>query len=153
MRRACFDGVKDGAAGGRLADQPAQEGIHAGRRGVSDTTRSMLIIRRPPRLQKAFVADYLDRYKEAPHWEADRGVFALATYKAGVEAAQKAASKWPDAGAGGARRCPAWRSKASAARARFRKDKIAEQVFLSGPVHQHQQIRFSDAGVDRHFPG
>jgi len=31
------------------------------------------------------------------HWEADRAYFALAAYKAGVEAAQKAASKWHDA--------------------------------------------------------
>src|SRR6201982_3323512 len=46
-------------------------------------------------LQKAFVQDYMDRYKEAPHWEADRAYFALATYKAGVEAAQKAGGKWP----------------------------------------------------------
>ncbi len=27
-------------------------------------------------LQKAFVQDYMDRYKEAPHWEADRAYFA-----------------------------------------------------------------------------
>ena len=38
-------------------------------------------------LQKAFVQDYKDRYKEVPHWEADRAYFALVTYKAGVEAA------------------------------------------------------------------
>jgi branched-chain amino acid transport system substrate-binding protein len=46
-------------------------------------------------LQKAFVTDYMDRYKEAPHWEAERAYFALVAYKAGVEAAQKAANKWP----------------------------------------------------------
>src|SRR4030088_488090 len=46
-------------------------------------------------LQKAFVQDYVERYKEVPHWEADRAYFALATYKAGVEAAQKAAGKLP----------------------------------------------------------
>ena len=34
---------------------------------------------------------------------------------------------------------------------RFRKDKIAEQVFFQGLDHQQQQIRFPDAGIDRHL--
>src|SRR3954462_14387265 len=46
-------------------------------------------------LMKEFVKAYMDRYKEAPHWEADRAYFALAAYKAGVEAAAKATGRWP----------------------------------------------------------
>lgn len=82
-------------------------------------------------LQKAFVADYMDRYKEAPHWEADRAYFALAAYKAGVEAASKAAGRWPkldeviDA-------IPRLEIQSLGGPGRFRRDKIAEQVFYQG---------------------
>jgi branched-chain amino acid transport system substrate-binding protein len=82
-------------------------------------------------LQKEFVAHYFDRYKEAPHWEADRAYFAFAAYKAGVEAAYKKLGRWPSAediidvipgrkieGLGGV--------------GRFRDDKIAEQIFYQG---------------------
>jgi branched-chain amino acid transport system substrate-binding protein len=82
-------------------------------------------------LQKAFVKDYMDRHKEAPHWEADRAYFALAAYKAGVEAANKAAGRWPtqdqviDA-------MPGLEVESLGGPGRFRKDKIAEQVFYQG---------------------
>jgi branched-chain amino acid transport system substrate-binding protein len=82
-------------------------------------------------LQKEFVRDYLYRYKEAPHWEADRAYFALAAYKAGVEAAYKATGRWPkteeviDA-------VPGLQVQSLGGPARFRKDKIAEQVFYQG---------------------
>lgn len=47
-------------------------------------------------LQKEFVQDYVNRYKEVPHWEADRAYFCLQMYKAGVEAALVARSgRWP----------------------------------------------------------
>lgn len=82
-------------------------------------------------LQKAFVQDYMDRFKEAPHWEADRAYFALAAYKAGIEAANKAAGRWPttdqiiDA-------MPGIEIESLGGPGRFRKDKIAEQVFYQG---------------------
>ncbi|MCA0250178.1 MAG: ABC transporter substrate-binding protein [Proteobacteria bacterium] len=99
-------------------------------------------------LQKSFVMDYMDRYKEAPHWEADRAYFALAAYKAGVEAAQKAGGKWPT------------QEKVSEAMlgveveslggmGRFRKDRIAEQVFYQGPSTNKNQYDFPTlASVD-----
>lgn len=47
-------------------------------------------------LQKAFVQDYVDRYKEVPHFEGDRAYFCLQLYKTGVERALKARSgSWP----------------------------------------------------------
>jgi branched-chain amino acid transport system substrate-binding protein len=47
-------------------------------------------------LQKEFVQDYVNRYKEVPHYEADRAYFCLQMYKAGVEAALAARSgRWP----------------------------------------------------------
>src|SRR5258708_33592575 len=73
-------------------------------------------------LQKAFVQDYKDRYKEVPHWEADMAYFAPATYKACVEAAQKAASKWPTPEQV-AEAMPGREAESLAGKARFRTDK------------------------------
>jgi len=46
-------------------------------------------------MQKKFVKEYEDKYKDYPNWEADRAYFAMAVYKAGVEAAYKAKNAWP----------------------------------------------------------
>ncbi|MDQ6621831.1 MAG: ABC transporter substrate-binding protein [Pseudomonadota bacterium] len=46
-------------------------------------------------LQKQFVQEYESKYKDYPHWEADRAYFAMYVYKAGVEAAFKAKNAWP----------------------------------------------------------
>jgi branched-chain amino acid transport system substrate-binding protein len=92
-------------------------------------------------LQKEFVAYYLDRYKEAPHWEADRAYFALAAYKAGVEAAQKAGGRWPkteDVIAS----IPGREIEGLGGPGRFRKDKIAEQVFYQGPSTNKNNYNF-----------
>jgi branched-chain amino acid transport system substrate-binding protein len=92
-------------------------------------------------LQKAFVEDYVERYKEVPHWEADRAYFALATYKAGVEAAQKAAGKWPTAEQV-AEAMPGLEVESLGGKGRFRKDRIAEQVFYQGPSTNDNKYDF-----------
>ena len=92
-------------------------------------------------LMKAFVADYMDKYKEAPHWEADRAYFALATYKAGVEAAQKAGGKWPTPDQV-AQAMPGLEVESLGGKGRFRKDKIAEQVFYQGPSTNNNKFDF-----------
>src|SRR6188474_3289549 len=46
-------------------------------------------------LQRLFVKEYEEKYKDYPHWEADRAYFAMQVYKAGVEAAHKAKNAWP----------------------------------------------------------
>lgn len=47
-------------------------------------------------MQKEFVGWYVDKFKDYPHWEADRAFFSLQIYKAGVEKALSAKSgKWP----------------------------------------------------------
>jgi branched-chain amino acid transport system substrate-binding protein len=93
------------------------------------------------RLQKEFVDFYLDRYKEAPHWEAERAYFSLAAYKAGVEAAHKASGKWPSqedvAGA-----IPGLEVESFGGPARFRKDKIAEEIFYQGPSTNKNSFSF-----------
>lgn len=92
-------------------------------------------------LQKAFVTDYMDRYKEAPHWEAERAYFALVTYKAGVEAAQKAAGKWPTPEQV-AEAMPGLEVESLGGKGRFRKDKIAEQIFYQGPSTNNNKWEF-----------
>lgn len=92
-------------------------------------------------LMKAFVADYMDKYKEAPHWEADRAYFALATYKAGVEAAQKASGKWPTPDQV-AQTIPGIEVESLGGKGRFRKDKIAEQIFYQGPSTNDNKFDF-----------
>ncbi|MFG1398299.1 ABC transporter substrate-binding protein [Roseixanthobacter pseudopolyaromaticivorans] len=82
-------------------------------------------------LQKAFVDDYMGRYKEAPHWEADRAYFALAAYKAGVEAANKATGRWPKLEEIIAA-IPEQKVQSLGGPGQFRKDKIAEQTFYQG---------------------
>ncbi|MEP9368692.1 ABC transporter substrate-binding protein [Xanthobacter sp. VNH20] len=82
-------------------------------------------------LQKAFVDDYMGRYKEAPHWEADRAYFALAAYKAGAEAASKATGRWPKLEEIIAS-IPEQKVQSLGGPGQFRKDKIAEQTFYQG---------------------
>jgi branched-chain amino acid transport system substrate-binding protein len=103
------------------------------------------------KLQKEFVADYFKRYKEAPHWEADRAYFAFAAYKAGVEAAYKKTHRWPTkdeviasipgrniVGLGGV--------------GRFREDKIAEQVFYQGLSTNKNKYPFPTLSTFESFP-
>jgi branched-chain amino acid transport system substrate-binding protein len=92
-------------------------------------------------LQKEFVSYYLDHYKEAPHWEADRAYFALAAYKAGVEAAHKAAGKWPET-EGVIAAIPGLKIESLGGPGRFRKDKIAEQMFYQGPSTNKNRYSF-----------
>ena len=90
----------------------------------------------------------MDKYKEAPHWEADRAYFAMATYKAGVEAAQKAAGKWPTPEQV-AEAMPGLEVESLGGKGRFRKDKIAEQVFYQGPSTNKNKYDFPTlASVD-----
>ncbi|UUZ71370.1 hypothetical protein LP415_20290 [Polaromonas sp. P1(28)-8] len=47
-------------------------------------------------VQREFVDWYVNRFKDYPHWEADRAYFSLMVYKAGVEKALAAKSgSWP----------------------------------------------------------
>src|SRR5918912_784269 len=103
-------------------------------------------------LQQDFVRDYMDRHKEAPHWEADRAYFALAAYKSGVEAAHKAAGRWPkpeeviDA-------IPEREVESLGGPGRFRKDKIAEQVFYQGLSTNDNQYDFPTLKTIDRIPG
>jgi branched-chain amino acid transport system substrate-binding protein len=82
-------------------------------------------------LQKAFVKEYEDKYKDYPHWEADRAYFAMQVYKAGVEAAQKAKNAWPSQ-EDIINAMEGIKVESLGGPGHMRKDHIAEQTFYQG---------------------
>lgn len=102
-------------------------------------------------VQKEFVSYYLERFKEAPHWEADRAYFALAAYKVGVEAAQKAAGKWPSTEEIIAA-IPGHDVEGLGGIGRFRQDKIAEQIFYQGLSTNKNDYNFPTLSSFEAFP-
>jgi branched-chain amino acid transport system substrate-binding protein len=44
--------------------------------------------------QKKFVAYYMDRFKDYPHWECDRACFSMMVYKSGVEKGPQSQRGW-----------------------------------------------------------
>jgi branched-chain amino acid transport system substrate-binding protein len=92
-------------------------------------------------LQKAFVEDYMSRHNAAPHWEADRAYFALAAYKAGIEAAHEAVGGWPEQ-EDVIEAIPGLEVESLGGPARFRDDKIAEQIFYQGLSTNDNEYNF-----------
>jgi branched-chain amino acid transport system substrate-binding protein len=83
-------------------------------------------------LQKEFVAWYADKYKDYPNWEADRAYFAIASYKAAVEAAAKVkGGAWPaiDDVAASLRGLSV---ESLGGKGSWRADHIADQTFVQG---------------------
>jgi branched-chain amino acid transport system substrate-binding protein len=102
-------------------------------------------------LQKEFVAYYFDRYKEAPHWEADRAYFAFAAYKAGVEAAYNKLHRWPSTDEV-IDTIPGREIQGLGGPGRFREDKIAEQVFYQGLSTNKNRFTFPTLSTFESFP-
>jgi branched-chain amino acid transport system substrate-binding protein len=93
-------------------------------------------------MAKEFVAWYFDKQKDYPNWEADRAYFAIASYKAAVEAAAKAkGTAWPanndviEAMIG-----PSIESLGG--KGTWRKDHIAEQTFVQGFTTHNNKYDF-----------
>ncbi len=103
------------------------------------------------KLQKEFVSYYFDRYKEAPHWEADRAYFAFSAYKAGVERAHKAKGGWPSVKDIIAA-IPGKEIEGLGGKGRFREDKIAEQVFYQGLSTNKNNYSFPTMSTFDSFP-
>ena len=82
-------------------------------------------------LQKDFVKQYHDKYTAYPNWEADRAYFAMAVYKAGVEAAQKAKNAWPGK-EDVINAMEGVKVQSLGGPGHMRKDHIAEQTFYQG---------------------
>ncbi len=81
--------------------------------------------------QKQFVKEYVDKYKDYPHWEADRAYFAMHVYKAGVEAAYKAKNAWPGT-EDIINAMEGVKIESLGGPGMMRKDHIAEQTFYQG---------------------
>jgi branched-chain amino acid transport system substrate-binding protein len=81
--------------------------------------------------QKQFVTEYVDKYKDYPHWEADRAYFAMHVYKAGVEAAHKAKNAWPGT-EDIINAMEGVKIESLGGPGMMRKDHIAEQTFYQG---------------------
>jgi branched-chain amino acid transport system substrate-binding protein len=82
-------------------------------------------------LQKQFVQEYEAKYKDYPHWEADRAYFAMQVYKAGVETAQKAKGAWPS-NEDIINAMEGVKVESLGGPGHMRKDHIAEQTFYQG---------------------
>ncbi|MBI2312308.1 MAG: ABC transporter substrate-binding protein [Betaproteobacteria bacterium] len=98
-------------------------------------------------LQREFVQHYYDRYKDYPHWEADRAIFAMQVYKAGVEKAAKAkGGAWPSTediiNATEGVQVESLGGKGS-----MRKDHIAEQTFYQGITTHKNRYDFPTLGT------
>jgi len=83
-------------------------------------------------LQKQFVTYYADTFKDYPNWEADRAYFAIASYKAAVEAAAKAkGGGWPSTDDIIAA-MPTVSIDSLGGKGSWRQDHIADQTFVQG---------------------
>ncbi len=97
-------------------------------------------------VQKQFVKWYHDKFNDYPNWEADRAFFAMAVYKAGVEAAYKAKNAWPgkediiNAMEG-------IKVESLGGPGRMRKDHIAEQTFYQGLTTHDNKYDFPTLGT------
>ena len=102
-------------------------------------------------LQKQFVQEYADRYKDYPHWEADRAYFAMQVYKAGVETAQKAKGAWPS-NEDIINAMEGVKVQSLGGPGHMRKDHIAEQTFYQGLTTHKNKYDFPTlATVDRMY--
>jgi len=91
---------------------------------------------------KEFVAWYVDKYKDYPHWEADRAYFSLQIYKAGVEKALAAKSgKWPSSAEIAAAMVGA-EVESLDGKGSMRADHIANQTFHQGLSTNKNQYDF-----------
>lgn len=96
-------------------------------------------------LQKQFVQEYADKYKDYPHWEADRAYFAMQAYKAGVEAAQKAKNAWPTQ-EDVINAMEGIKVESLGGPGHMRKDHIAEQTFYQGITTHDNKYDFPTLG-------
>ena len=136
-------------SGGGLPAHAAQEGVHARGHDLRPQHALLRLDERRAPLQKQFVQEYDDKYKDYPHWEADRAYFAMQVYKAGVEAAYKAKNAWPgkediiNAMEG-------VKVESLGGPGQMRKDHIAEQTFYQGLTTHKNNYDFPTLGTRGH---
>ena len=92
-------------------------------------------------LQRFFVQDYQAKYKDYPHWEADRAYFAMHIYRAGVEKAYKAKNAWPSLD-DTIHAMEGLKVESLGGPAEMRKDHIPEQTFYQGMTTHKNRYDF-----------
>jgi branched-chain amino acid transport system substrate-binding protein len=92
-------------------------------------------------LQRYFVQDYYAKYKDYPHWEADRAYFAMHIYRAGIEKAQKAKNAWPSL-EDTINAMEGLKVESLGGPAEMRKDHIPEQTFYQGMTTHKNRYDF-----------
>jgi len=98
-------------------------------------------------LAKEFVAWYAKTYNDYPDWEADRAYFAIASYKAAVEAASKAkGGNWP-AQNDVIEALTGLSIESLGGKSAWRKDHIAEQTFVQGFTTHNNPYDFVTLGT------
>lgn len=97
-------------------------------------------------IQREFVKMYAERYKDYPHWEADRAYFAMQVYKAGVEAAYKAKNAWPSK-EDVISAMEGVKVESLGGPGHMRKDHIAEQTFYQGITTHKNSYDFPTLGT------
>lgn len=98
-------------------------------------------------VQKEFVNWYEQKYKDYPHWEADRAYFSLHVYKAGVEKAMAAkGGAWPST-AEIAAAMEGIQVESLGGKGAMRADHIANQTFHQGLSTNKNKYDFPTLGV------
>jgi len=95
----------------------------------------------PTPLQKQFVQEYEAKYKDYPHWEADRAYFAMEVYKVGVENAYKAKNAWPS-NEDIINAMEGLKVESLGGPGAMRKDHIADQTFYQGMTTHKNRYDF-----------
>ena len=95
----------------------------------------------PSALQKQFVQEYEAKYKDYPHWEADRAYFAMQIYKDGVEKAYKTKNAWPGT-EDIINAMEGLKVESLGGPGHMRKDHIAEQTFYQGLTTHKNRFDF-----------
>lgn len=103
-------------------------------------------------IQKEFVSMYYDRYKDYPHFEADRAYFSMEVYKAGVEKAAAAkGGAWPSTDEIAAAMAGV-QVESLGGPGVMRADHIAEQTFYQGLSTHKNDYDFVTLGtIDRKY--
>ena len=150
MRTAHGAGLMDGktkfvfpAAG--FPAHAAEEGVHAGRHDLRPQHAVLRSRQREPAAE-TFVKEYEDKYKDYPHWEADRAYFAMQVYKAGVEAALQGEERVARRKEDVINAMEGVKVESLGGPGHMRKDHIAEQTFYQGLTTHKNRYDFATLG-------
>jgi branched-chain amino acid transport system substrate-binding protein len=97
-------------------------------------------------LQKQFVQWYHEKTNDYPNWEADRAFFAMAVYKAGVDAAHMAKGGWPGK-EDVISAMEGVKVQSLGGPGMMRKDHVAEQTFYQGITTHDNKYDFPTLGT------